>query len=250
MKRLAAALATVLMLSLFALGQQPQTPAVAPSMRSDLYHVHFVKAAPGKTRELLESLKTPAPNAPMPGHVLLLRHLQGDEWDFVAIEHLGTRAMIEATGGPTPARELRAWHNDTYATGPAWADFVKAMGMTATPGAQDKSVYIVSTYRGAPGHRAQLEQSLNRVTAASRRPGESILLQHSEGSPWDYLYISHFNSWQDFAAQQDDPEAEGRERRAGFTQSPGLELREHMAAHHDTITDRIPLPAAPAQPPR
>ncbi len=46
--------------------------------RTDVYHIHFTKAATGKAAELAEWLKTPDPKAAMPGHSLLLRHQDGD----------------------------------------------------------------------------------------------------------------------------------------------------------------------------
>ncbi len=53
------------------------------------------------------------------------------------------------------------------------------------------------------------------------------------------MVITRSDSWQALAADQTDPEGEQRARRAGFTQAPGLELREYMASHHDTIASRI-----------
>ncbi len=93
-------------------------------------------------------------------------------------------------------------------------------------------------------HRAELEETLKRIAASSLRPGDSVLLQHREGSPWDYLYITHYTGWKDLAAQQEDPEAGARARRAGLTQDAGLELRQHMASHHDTIAERVAIQAA------
>src|SRR5947209_8146214 len=70
----------------------------APSPRTDVYHVHFNKAALGKAAALAEFLKTPDPQAPMPGHFILLRHQQGAPWDYVVIQHIGTKATVEAAG--------------------------------------------------------------------------------------------------------------------------------------------------------
>lgn len=247
--RVALSLTLLFLVALAAPAQQPQPTGASPvaSNRTDLYHVHFVKAAPGKATELLNSIRNPAPDTAMPTHALILRHLHGDDWDFAVIQHLGNKFTLDASGpAPGPARELRAWHNDTYAQGPAWAEFAKSMGIGqqqagAAPAGSD--IYIVNTYRGAAGHRAQLEETLKRVGASSLRPGDSALLQHREGSPWDYLHVTRYNGWKDLAAQQEDPAAEARGRRAGLTQDAGLELRQHMAAHHDTIADRVAIQA-------
>src|SRR5438128_10572453 len=50
----------------------------APPARTDVYHVHFAKAALGKAAELADVLKKQAPDAPMPGHMIILRHQDGD----------------------------------------------------------------------------------------------------------------------------------------------------------------------------
>src|SRR5216110_1047731 len=62
--------------------------------RTDVYHVHFTKAALGKAVQLGDWLKTPDPKAPMPGHFIVLRHQDGDAWDYAVIEHLGTKATV------------------------------------------------------------------------------------------------------------------------------------------------------------
>ena len=49
--------------------------------RTDVYHVHFTKAALGKAVQLGDWLKTPNPNDPMPEHFIVLRHQDGDAWD-------------------------------------------------------------------------------------------------------------------------------------------------------------------------
>src|SRR5438128_6615226 len=68
------------------------SPAPSSPARTDVYHVYFGKAAPGKAVQLAELLKTPNPKDPMPGHFILLRHQEGDAWDYCMITHLGARA--------------------------------------------------------------------------------------------------------------------------------------------------------------
>ena len=230
--------------------QQAAAPSAAGAF-SDVYHVHFVKAVPGKSQELRSSLTQPSVETPMPTHVLLLLHREGDDWDFASVAHEGATYTVKATDQRTgPARELRERHNDTIVTGPSWPDFAKAMGLTGPEaGAQtsDKAVYIISTYRGLPGHREQLYKTLQKIDRASRKPGSSVILRHAEGSEWDYAVITRYDSWHELAVDQTDSQAEQRERQAGFTQNPGLELREHMVSHHDTIAERFPMQAPAAK---
>lgn len=206
------------------------TPQTAPP-RTDVYHVHVTGAAPGKAAQLGEYLRTSAPT----GHSLVLRHQDGAEWDYVVIEHLGAKATVVAGGNPPPAsaRDLSAWHGDTFVNGPAWADFTKAMGLGDDSGKTAGSVYVVSTYRAVPGHRDQLEKMLGTAAPGDRAAG-TVLLQHLEGAPWNFLSITRYGSWQDFGASEAASVAQTDKGAGGW-----YELREHSGYHTDTVTSRV-----------
>jgi hypothetical protein len=128
-----------------------------------------------------------------------------------------------------PSRDLRAWHDDTFVTGPSWAEFTKAMG-TAAPG----SVYIIGAPRAAPGHRDQLQKSLSAPgPTGSKVETGNLLLQHVEGGDWNFLTITRYNSWQDLGVD--------RAAAAGAPDAAGgwADIRAHSAFHRDTIADRI-----------
>jgi hypothetical protein len=206
--------------------------------RTDVYHVHFTKAALGKAVQLGDWLKTPDPKAPMPGHFLVLRHQDGDAWDYVVIEHLGTKATVEAAGTAVPQdkRDLSEWHNDTFVNGPSWEEFTRAMGIDGGSAAKTSgSVYVVSVYRPAPGHRGDLEKMLSEPPS---RPADTssgnVLMQHLEGGPWTFLTIARYNSWEDFATNEKNNVAQTGKKEGGW-----LRLRDHTAFHNDTLTDRI-----------
>lgn len=206
-----------------------QTPSTVATGTSDLYHVHFTKAAPGQAAALGKALSTPDSTAAMPDHFVVLRHQEGDDWDYVVIQHLGPKAAVSAGPASTdPSRDLRAWHTDTFASGPSWADFTKAMG-AASPGA----VYIVGVQRAVTGHRDQLAKSLSAGPATPKIETGNVLMQHVEGADWNFLTITRYNSWQDLGAD-----------RAAAAADPGgaggwADIRQHSAFHRDTIADRI-----------
>jgi hypothetical protein len=209
----------------------PETPVAAQARgaapqaaATDVYHVHFAKAVPGQAAALAADLQKQDPKAPMPGHLVLLRHQEGDDWDYCVIEHLGTKAAVEVTPPPAAsAPALSAWHNDTFVAGPSWAAFQRALGSTAT------GVYIVSTHRAVPGHRDQLLKVLNQTDPASKVQIGRVMLTHLEGGPWQYLGINRYNSWQDLAA----------DRASSGTTGTWAEVRTHSAFHTDTIADRV-----------
>ena len=233
MKRTGALFAAALFVVSVSNAQNP--PAKSPSW-TDVYHVHLNKAAVGKAAQLGDYLKTPNPKAAMPGHVLVLRHEAGEDWDYAVIEHMGTKATIDAAGNPAPdaARDASAWHGDTFVSGPPWEDFARAMGLGGDSAKTADSVYVVSVYRSIPGHRADLLKMLSTPPAGADNTAATVLLQHLEGAPWQYLEISRYNSWQDYATFESNSIKETRKGTGGW-----FEMRNHASYHNDTVTDRI-----------
>lgn len=205
---------------------QMQAPA-----RTDIYHVHFTKAAQGQAAELGQALMVPDKTAPMPDHFMVLRHQEGDDWDYAVIQHLGPKATIEIGGAPPPTVGLSAWHNDTFVAGPSWGEFTKAMGI----GGQGSSehVYILSVHRPVPGRREQLEKALTAGGTGKVQTG-TALFQHLEGGDWIFMNLTRYNSWQDLASDR----AAAMKAAAG-TGGTWADIRQHQAFHRDTIADRI-----------
>jgi hypothetical protein len=211
-----------------------QQPATASN---DVYHVHFTKAVPGQAGALGEFLRKPDPRAAMPEHFIVLRHQQGDDWDYCVIQHLGSKGTVDPAGTPpNPSRDLRAWHTDTFVSGPPWAEFAKSLGIGDAAGSTAGSVYSVAVWQAAPGHRNELQQTLERPAAASKVQVSRVVLQHLEGGAWQYLAIDRYNSWQDFATDQAASAAGTGSARGpdGWSQ-----IRQHSSFHRDTLADRL-----------
>ncbi|HEY5036406.1 MAG TPA: hypothetical protein VII74_04665 [Chthoniobacterales bacterium] len=236
MKLLTRILPLLALLPLAALqAQQPATgskAAMAPK-RTDVYHVFIVKAALGKAKELQAWLKQPDPDHP-DAKAIVLRHEDGDSWDFVAVEYLGATATVDLHGTPmTPQqRLLTEWHNDTFVAGPSWSDFSKALGLDDASKSSG-SVYVISDYRAAPGHRDELEKMLSEATPGDTASG-NVLLSHLEGAPWNFLGIVRYDSWEKYAEGEKSSVAQLSKGQGGW-----FELRQHCALHHDTLTDRV-----------
>ena len=214
------------------------TPAFAqgaPATGTDVYHVHFAKAAPGQAEALGKVLMEPDKTSPMPTHFVVLRHQEGDDWDYVVIQHLGPKAEVTATApAQTDAqRALNAWHNDTFVSGPSWADFTREMGIGGSANAASQ-VYIVGVHRPVPGHREQLLKSLSAPGAASKIQTGNVLLAHIEGSEWTFATITRYNSWQDVAGDRVATASAGTATAGGWA-----DIRQHSGFHRDTIADRI-----------
>ncbi len=223
--------------------------ATATSDAQEIYQAHFVKAAPGKLPELIDAyVNAPAdPGASAPP--LILRHVEGDDWDLLVLTPLGKEDKFTAAA-PSAAemqfiqrtRPLRAMHNDTITVGPAWPVTRTALNAQksgvevagTSGGASSNPVYVVTTLRALPGHRDQLEQVLRRMSALN--PGRNIMLQHLEGSAWDFLTVTRYDSWAAFADEEATPDTQRlRDQSFRSPNGPSLELREHLAEHHDTL---------------
>jgi hypothetical protein len=204
--------------------------------RTDVYHVLFGYAAPGKSAELLEFLKTPDPNSPNPSHFIILRHQEGDAWDYVVIDHLGTKATVEISAPmPSSARGLMQKHDDTFVSGPPWAEFTKQLGIDGDAAKTAGSVYVVSVYRAAPGQfdalQTMLSEAPNRTVDTS---AGNVLMQHLEGGAWNFLAIARYDSWQKYAANEVNSIAQTNKKEGGW-----FDLRQHISFHTDTLTDRV-----------
>ena len=216
--------------------EAPAQNTAAPATATDVYHVHFAKAAPGQAAALGKSLMSPDKSSPMPEHFVVLRHQEGDDWDYVVIQHLGAKAEVTAAAqGMTDAqRALNAWHDDTFVSGPSWGEFSKQMGLGGSA-ASATTVYIVGVQRAVPGHREQLQKSLSEAGPASKIESGNVLMQHLEGGNWTFATITRYNSWQDLAADRTTAAASAGDATAGGW----ADIRQHSAFHRDTIADRI-----------
>jgi hypothetical protein len=211
----------------------PQNTA-APAA-TDVYHVHFAKAAPGQAAALGKSLMVPDKTSPMPEHFVVLRHQEGDDWDFAVIRHLGSKAEVTTTAPPPSdaVRALSAWHSDTFVSGPSWDAFSKEMSIGGSANAAGL-VYIVGVHRAVPGHREQLLQSLSAPGPSSKIQTGNVILQHLEGSEWTFATITRYNSWQDLATERAAAASAGDATAGGWA-----DVRQHSAFHRDTLADRI-----------
>jgi hypothetical protein len=230
-RALAAAIVVVALPAATAFAQAPAA-AAAPT---DVYHVHIAKAVPGQAAALAAQLMELDPKNPMASHFLMLRHAEGDDWDYMVISHVGPKATVEITPTPTPAPAaapaLTAWHADTFVSGPSWPEFSKMMGVAA--GAPAGSVYVAAMHRAVPGHRAQLAEILVGPPGG-KIPVSHLTLAHLEGGPWTFLSLDRYNSWADFAADRETNGAVTSSGDDGWSQT-----RQHSAYHTDTVATRV-----------
>ncbi len=237
MKAVIRVCAIVACLPFAALQAQQSSPSpekAASKAPTDIYRVFIGKAAPGKAKEMADFLKEPDPDHPK-SKSILLQHQDGDSWDFVAIEHLGTKATVDLSGTPlTPQqRTLMDWHTDTYVAGPAWAEFAKQLGLDDASKTAD-AVYMVGDYRAVPGKRDELLKFLSQLPPSGDTSSGAVLLAHVDGAAWNFLNIVRYDSWEKFAENEQNSAAQTKKNSGGW-----FELRNLVAEHHDTLTNRL-----------
>ena len=228
----------------FAFAQNPSpassaspSTAAAAGGRTDVYHVHFAQAAVGKAKELGEELKKPAPEAQGAEHIVLLRHVDGDSWDYCLITHIGAKATVDTNRPPTPPSVAGLWaqHTDTFAAGPSWAEFSKQLGLDDAS-KTSASAFVVSMYRPVPGQREALDKFLGQAPdRATDSSVGSVMLQHLEGAAWTFVGVQRWNSWADYAKDNVASIAQmGRNQQGGW-----FKLRELVSFHTDTLCNRV-----------
>ena len=210
------------------------TATAAQEAAPELYHIHVVQAAAGKLPALIDTyLKGPGPRPGDPQvDPFVFRHREGGAWDVVVLTPVGADYVATAEAPPPPVQQfndtvagLAASHADTLAVGPPWSVVQRALLPTRSAA---RAVFVVSEYRCLPGHRAQLRQTLDRIAAASA--GRTTIFTHVDGASWNFLTITRHDSWA--AIGETTQPAPGQA-------DLGLELREHLAEHHDTIADYV-----------
>jgi hypothetical protein len=235
-------------------GTTPPAASQAPAAQAapHIYRVSAFRAASGQMRNVEKLLaSTPAPGADAGDFAVVFRHRQGHEWDFMTVEHMGATATVGLPSGPpatgdSPMSQSVAWHGDTYVAGPPLEEFRRALnlqGATGQSAGGTPGVYVVSDYMAAAGHRGQLRQVLDKI--AMDTPGRSITLTHVQGAPWTFLVITRYDSWRQFAEEEEKAGAQDAKAPAG---DRGMEIREHLATHHDTlVTVQAVVTGSPAR---
>jgi hypothetical protein len=98
---------------------------------------------------------------------------------------------------------------------------------------EEPPLSLVTIYRAAPGHQAELLKLIARQDELRRTAGlpPYQLYVHESGASWDFVTIAPGTT-----AEQDDAIARAAAR-AGVPTGPkaGLELRRHITEHSDTV---------------
>ncbi len=202
----------------------------------EAYRALFVRAAPGRLLELVQLVKARRDSAPSQERPVLLRHSQGDHWDLVLLQPVGTLAKYFATDrtvvDPLWDR-LVAWQEELFTSGPPAAEFRAA--------ADRAGFFHLEIFAALAGERDSLKAERrmeNNFLKAIGRP-VNFVFARTAGASWDLFTLGFYRDLQHYAEPTGRaPEQEqAAARAAGFVsrESIGPYLRRFIHGHHDTI---------------
>lgn len=230
-------LTLVLLFSAF--GLSAQVKEVGTGFET-LYRVTLLRAAPGKFDELLLGMKN---RAKRNKNYLILRHSQGDHWDLMTLENIGSYAQWFDPTNPTRQTLDSAWRDhldrlsvfreEWFAYGPQ-ADQV-------SDGVRQNNLYHIEMFRALAGHKIQLLQQRAMENDYLEQTGQvsNLVFKGDQGGDWDVMTIGFHKSMQSFAAgspmslQEKDRIAQ----KVGFASVSDIApyLRSLLQSHNDTL---------------
>ena len=234
------------------LGSAPLAARQAPVEGDYLYRVTMLRAAPGEFNQLIEALDAQTILATQAGDAapFRIRHSQGDQWDFMLIYPMESRAAYHsadrtarrapvwnsAEGRRLTARleEVTAWHEDWFATSAPLTEMTRRF--------EGMGLFHIEMFAGLPGMRAELLEQRrmeNRYYAHLNRQ-LNVIFEHESGPNWDSMTIGFHPDLAAFAAGGSAHSAQEQEeaaRVAGFesTSTIGPYLRSLLSYHRDTL---------------
>jgi hypothetical protein len=232
----------VMFLCALAAAQPSQPTRTAPP----LYRASLVQAAPGKLTDLIAAYKqhfAAAGQTP-----LWMRHSQGDRWDLLILEPMGSYAeyfgaeRVAAREKQDPGWGQRrspmiAWEEDVFVTGPPEAELRKAFA--------DSGFFHVEMFHELADKHAELlrEREMENAYAKAIGQPENFIFQRDQGASWNIFTIGCFRDLKHYASSADVPpeKSQAAAKAAGFESiaAIGPYLRQFIAEHHDTLAVAI-----------
>lgn len=241
-----------LMLSgLFGSGIAParETPEAPDGSLGELYRVTTLRAAPGRLLDLIALYRQAAERGQWQARgeatPMLMRHSQGDHWDLLVLQAIGSYARhfsAEAAqrrdehGQPefsATQGALLAFREDLFAYGPARAEVEAAY--------RDNGFFHIEMFHAAPGKHAELlhQRRIENDYLVAIGGRANLVWVGDMGSDVDVFTIGFYPSIVEFAAPNpvSDEQAEAAAKAAGFQGRAfiGTYLRELLVSHHDTL---------------
>ena len=115
---------------------------------------------------------------------------------------------------------ISAWHNDTFVSGPSWAEFSRRCRL-ADPRTQPASSTSLASISPCPVIASSSDVA-ERPGPSSKIQTGNVVLQHLEGGDWTFATITRYNSWQDFATERAAAASAGDATAGGWADSASI----------------------------
>jgi len=214
------------------LSSLPAPAARAQSLQGDLlYRYTLLRAAPGRLQDLVNAVK---PLGAAPARALVLRHSQGDHWDVMVLQPIGSYAAQLKDTHPAPIvpELLVAWQEDGFARGP---------DLDALAGFREGGLFHAEMFHALADKRTELVQERVMENAYLRgvgRPANAIFVREL-GASWDCFTLGSYRNWTHYAERDgvSKDKAAAAARAAGFQSDDhvGPYLRSLILDHHDSL---------------
>jgi len=213
--------------------------AQTPLTGDVLYRVTWLRAGPGRLQDLVTHMKTVASKGAGPPRPLVIRHSQGDQWDFMVLVPVGSYATHFASpeaASPLAPGELVAWQEDEFVRGP---------DISQIDSFRSARLFHVEMFDALAGKSAELireREMENAYLDAVGRPINAIF-RRELGASWDVFTVGAYRDWRHYGERDlIAPErAAAAAKAAGFAtdEAIGPYMRSLINTHHDTLATRV-----------
>jgi hypothetical protein len=232
-------------------------PGSAQATEGDyLYKVSMLRAAPGMWVELMDILEAADAVHAQAGDAapFLMRHSQGDQWDFMLLYpmgdhgeyHAADRKALRARAWSSPeSRDLAMRWEAATAYHEEW--FARSVPLDEMRRRFDgMGFFHIEMFAGLPGKRRELLEQRRMENRYYRHLDRqlNLLFVRDSGPNWDAMTLGFYPDLQAYAAagaRYSEAEQEEAAQAAGFdgvnTISPYL--RSLLSYHHDTLAVRV-----------
>lgn len=205
-----------------------------------LYRVTLLRADPGRFSELLSDMKNRAKGNP---NYHILRHSQGDHWDLMTLEPIGSYAawfdpahknrQTLDTAWREHLDRLASYRSEWFAYGPDAENLSQSVS--------NNGLYHVEMFRSLAGHKIKLLQQRSMENDYLHQTGQvvNLVFKGDQGTDWDVMTIGFHKSLKTFAAgsEMSVQEKDKIAKKVGFTSVSdiGPYLRSLLESHNDTL---------------
>lgn len=211
----------------------------AESEFNTLYRVTLLRAEPGSFSTLLDAMQQRSARQ----DYYVLRHSQGDHWDLMSIEPIGSYAQWFNKDNHKRQDLDGMWreHLDRISTfREEWFAYGPNKEMVKQ-GVAENNLYHVEMFRALAGHKNKLLQQRFMENAYLQKTGQvvNLVFKGDQGADWDVMTIGFHKDLTAFAKGSEmNPEQKDQiAKQVGFASASdiGPYLRSLLVSHNDTL---------------